>query len=145
MRSDSPLYNYHAKQLEELIDSYPLEFPDQLRSDLRREVWSTKLRMNGMLASMVGCVTGAIFCRGKAWYVLTGRNILPALYYILGISTRSVSMTTIFRPYSCGFLPTIIILKGSMRSTILGPRATFFEGNIISLLFTILLLWSFDI
>ena len=53
MRPDSPLYNYRAKQLEELIDSYPLEFPDQLRSDLRREVRSTKLRMNGMLASMV--------------------------------------------------------------------------------------------
>ena len=84
MRPDSPLYNYRAKQLEELIDSYPLEFPDQLRSDLRREVRSTKLRMNGMLASMVGFVTGAIFCRGKAWYVLTGRNSLPALYYVFG-------------------------------------------------------------
>ena len=84
MWPDSPLYNYHAKQLEELMDRYPLEFPEQLRSDLKSEVRSTKLRINGMLASMVGCVTGAVFCRGKAWYVLTGRNSLPALYYVFG-------------------------------------------------------------
>ena len=49
------------------MDNYPLEFQDQLRSDLKSEVRSTKLRMNAMLASMLGCVTEAIFCRGKAW------------------------------------------------------------------------------
>lgn len=84
MRTDSPVYYYHVKQLEEMVDQYPREFPTELSQEIRRDVWWPKVKIQTVFASMFVNIGAFLVCRTCNWYILTGHRWFPIIYYVFG-------------------------------------------------------------
>ena len=74
MKPDSPLYYFRLSHLETIMATYPLDFPSEVRDEMRTRLKQIRLRSYVMGSLMFGILGFALVGSGRHWYKLTSNR-----------------------------------------------------------------------